>query len=395
MRNQTIFVKGFAILALILITPIFAGAQAGVGEDDTIVELPGIIELKKTVHFLAPTGTPVMIAPGEYEIATIEGALRLTPNDESSASQILIAAEPITHEKPLEDPEPLSFPGDEDQHVVILFLPNGKALQAVGSYSGVRTRGVKLNRGFWKGLVIPTISKVGAVRPGRSLTILGANFGIRGRVKLYLANPQSKTFHLRIEKWGSRKIRAEIPDNMSGFFDHQAKIQVFNFKGVGGIARKVPFYAVRENIVLSQRHPAVQVQHCSNSGNDNYCNGQRTNNGQSCPVTFTNRVKEATIYVRHVNCDILGKDKGTDRFSISLKNGWVFKRLVPFQYKNLENAVTPENRIALTLMSGRAEKYLGTSDWSPTIPWKVGPAPGQIELGYKVTIQGPRGIPFH
>ena len=193
---------------------------------------------------------------------------------------------------------------------------------------------------------------------------------------------------------GFPKITAKIPGNISGFIDHQAKIQVFNAKGVGGIARKVPFHAVRKSLVLPPSNPAVKVAHCSTSANDNYCNKQKTTTGRSCSATFTTSVKAATIYVRHVNCDIVDKDNGTDRFTIALKNGWVFTRIVPFRYKKGESLTSPERQMALMLMSSSAKKHLGNSNWEPKLTWKVGPGPGQIELGYKVTIRGPRGIPF-
>ena len=124
-------------------------------EDAAPVEFQPVIEigLDRDVHFLTPQGEDVVVPSGAYTIETIKGGLILTPSDEANGKAVIIQAEATTHETSIESSQPVSMPVEEDHHVVILLLPNGKATQAVGSYSGVRPRGLKLKPGFLKGIV--------------------------------------------------------------------------------------------------------------------------------------------------------------------------------------------------------------------------------------------------
>jgi hypothetical protein len=47
----------------------------------------------------------------------------------------------LPHELPIESRVALSVPNGEDEHHVVLFLPDGKGLDAGGTYSAVRPRG--------------------------------------------------------------------------------------------------------------------------------------------------------------------------------------------------------------------------------------------------------------
>jgi Lipase (class 3) len=101
-----------------------------------------MIALEKTVHFNAPDGTSVAIDPGDYVVAAGDRSLRL--NFPDSPSIIVVAASPGTHEEAIKSPTPLSF-AEEDQadiHHIVLLLPGGKSLDAVGTYSGIMPRGL-------------------------------------------------------------------------------------------------------------------------------------------------------------------------------------------------------------------------------------------------------------
>src|SRR6185369_12545902 len=47
----------------------------------------------------------------------------------------------LSHEQPLESRVALSVPNGEDEHHVVLLSPDGKGLDAAGTYSGIRPRG--------------------------------------------------------------------------------------------------------------------------------------------------------------------------------------------------------------------------------------------------------------
>lgn len=124
-------------------------------EDSALVEFPPVLEigLDRDVHFLTPQGEDTVVPSGAYTIEAVEGGLIFTPSDEANGKAVIIQAEATTHETSIESSQPVSMPVEENQHVVILLLPDGKAIQAVGSYSGVRPRGFQFKPGVLKGIV--------------------------------------------------------------------------------------------------------------------------------------------------------------------------------------------------------------------------------------------------
>lgn len=103
------------------------------------------VTLEKPVHFSAPDGADVLAASGRYQVDSIEDAkLRLIPVDAASGQPLTVAAMALPHEQPLESHVALSVPSGEDEHHVVLLLPGGKALDAAGTYSGIRPRGGSL-----------------------------------------------------------------------------------------------------------------------------------------------------------------------------------------------------------------------------------------------------------
>jgi hypothetical protein len=101
------------------------------------------ITLDKPVHFSTPDGGDVVAASGTYKIEVIEDAkLRLIPFEAvSGTTPLIVAAMALPHEQPIESGVALSVPNGEDEHHIVLLLPDGKGLDAVGSYSAVRPRG--------------------------------------------------------------------------------------------------------------------------------------------------------------------------------------------------------------------------------------------------------------
>ena len=101
------------------------------------------ITLDKPVHFLAPDGSEVVAASGTYTIdAYDDTTLRLIPSEAVSGTTLLIvAAMALPHEQPIESRVALSVPNGEDEHHIVLLLPDGKGWDAGGTYSAVRPRG--------------------------------------------------------------------------------------------------------------------------------------------------------------------------------------------------------------------------------------------------------------
>lgn len=98
------------------------------------------LQLDKPVHFTAPDGTPVLVPSDDYLVEqTTDAQLRLVPS--SGGSPLLLAAEQVTHDIDLSAPIPLLAFNDDARNVVLL-MPNGTALDAAGSLSGLLTRGI-------------------------------------------------------------------------------------------------------------------------------------------------------------------------------------------------------------------------------------------------------------
>jgi hypothetical protein len=386
------------------------------------VEFERVIELDREVHFLTPKGEDVLVSPGAYTVETADGGLQLIPSGEEPAEVLIIAAKSTRHEKSVDSPEPMSMSGEEDQHVVMLLMPEGKALQAVGSYSGVHTRGFKLKPGFLsglKGMALPTVKSIltispgkkdfnesptiypppGHLTPGGMLYIKGSHFGTKGsksKVILHLTIPTySKKYKvpLSVQKWTNTKISAKIPLSISGVKDQKAKFQILNAKGVGGIAKRVPFYATRQGVKLTQSDPVIKVKHCSPGGDKNYCNGVNASTGGSCFQTSLKNFKAwGSIYARHVNCDhAIDWDDGMDRYAITLKNKWVFTRVSFTDHKS-----SGSEKVKPLPDHGTLRKIIpGQSSWEPIISWKVSPGPDQLEYMWEIWIKGPKGVPYY
>jgi len=97
------------------------------------------LTIDQPLSFLKKDGSEIPLQPGTYRLeAAQEHQLRLVPG--ATADPILIEAVELPHDRELTDPLAGTLATDDDTIHVVLFLPGGKALEAVGSRSGVRTR---------------------------------------------------------------------------------------------------------------------------------------------------------------------------------------------------------------------------------------------------------------
>jgi len=95
---------------------------------------PGLpsVEIDKEVHFLTPDGEDVVVAPGGYAVQAEKEGLRLMAEDGEESESLLIEAKSITHEEPGKASTALSYSEQEDEHIVMLLLPNGRAWKPRG-----------------------------------------------------------------------------------------------------------------------------------------------------------------------------------------------------------------------------------------------------------------------
>ena len=103
------------------------------------------VTLDQPVHFTTAEGSNVVLEAGEYEVDAADSWIRVTPSEGQAVDALLLDAQVAKHEEALKTPLGVSAQGESpDTHHLALLLPDGKRLEAVGSYSGIRSRGLSL-----------------------------------------------------------------------------------------------------------------------------------------------------------------------------------------------------------------------------------------------------------
>jgi hypothetical protein len=122
----------------------YSGIRSRTVSPQEMISDPMKVYLDTPVHFQAPDGSDIVPPVGTYTVEAADQWIRLVPGERRDA--ILLEATKNTHEGGLEIPVALSLPGaageEADLHYVVLLLPDGNSLQALGTYSGLRPRGL-------------------------------------------------------------------------------------------------------------------------------------------------------------------------------------------------------------------------------------------------------------
>jgi len=125
----------------------YSGIRSRALDPQALITDPMKIYLENPVHFLGPDGSDLLLEPDIYTVEAAQQWIRLISGERRDA--ILLEAQQDTHEGSLDIPVALSLPGsaeeEADRHYVVLLLPNGQSLQAMGTYSGIRQRGFLQN----------------------------------------------------------------------------------------------------------------------------------------------------------------------------------------------------------------------------------------------------------
>ena len=101
---------------------------------------PTAVTIEKAVHFVTPDGEDLVIEPGTYDVTARERALTLT-QEENGIPILIQAQEPPVTEENLTFPVAMAIPVEEEGIYLALEIPNQPGLEAMGSYSGIQTRG--------------------------------------------------------------------------------------------------------------------------------------------------------------------------------------------------------------------------------------------------------------
>jgi len=193
------------------------------------------VELPTAIHFLTPAGDDIKVGPGIYEVEAAESWLKLVPEGQGRTEAVLLEATPGIHEGKLEQ---LTIrleeaPDNPDVFHLAMLLADGTGLEAIGTKSGIRTRGLNLtfvrksrrSRNF---AALPKISlpgPVGQTEAPRSQPTcgpattreVGSNIGEKSLPTLAMFRNQ---LHL-----------VASPDVHKDWFDHLADSLGTNFEG--------------------------------------------------------------------------------------------------------------------------------------------------------------------
>lgn len=140
------FVLGTVLLILeTLPMTVFSGMAAEESEFSASAKdhlIPLMVHLEQALHFDALAGQSVTVSPGMYLVEPItQGESRLTFWNEHGT--ITVKASRTKHDQPTQTPEAqlIHEAANKDILHVVVFLPDGIALEATSSVSGIRTRG--------------------------------------------------------------------------------------------------------------------------------------------------------------------------------------------------------------------------------------------------------------
>lgn len=102
------------------------------------------VELTSPVHFVTPSGEDVEVEPGIYQVEAAEDWLKLVAQGESRTTSILIEAIRGPHEENISEPlvRTISNPETPDVLHLAFLTPDGVGMEAVGTVTGIRPRGL-------------------------------------------------------------------------------------------------------------------------------------------------------------------------------------------------------------------------------------------------------------
>ena len=104
------------------------------------------VEFPSAIHFLTPAGDDVAIGPGVYEVEAAESWLKLIPEGKGRMEAVLVDATQGSHEETLTE-SAVRLDGEPNNpdvfHLAMLFS-DGLGLEAIGTKSGIRPRGLNL-----------------------------------------------------------------------------------------------------------------------------------------------------------------------------------------------------------------------------------------------------------
>jgi hypothetical protein len=184
-RRFHVWTHGTLVLSLLLATGCVSERPAHIADANGSVIVPALyfttIAVEKPAHFPTTEGTTQLIQTGQYVVDSVDNAhLRLSPND--APTPLVIAAALQSHDMDIPSPLVLAFAEREDEPHVLLLLPDGRALDAIGSFTGIQSRDLirphrRYTRQAWTGTVRVEQPKEARDDSGPNKLLLGTVIG--------------------------------------------------------------------------------------------------------------------------------------------------------------------------------------------------------------------------
>ena len=125
------------LLTTLVVCPLLGACAGPEGSSPT---LPTVL-IDRPVYFVSPDGSDTVTTPGLYEVMPSgESDLRLIQSH--GHGEFLIRATPFTYDEEVASPVAIAVPDNESDYHVVLLRPGGTGLDAAGSITQVRPRGI-------------------------------------------------------------------------------------------------------------------------------------------------------------------------------------------------------------------------------------------------------------
>lgn len=361
------------------------------------------VTMERPVHFAGPAEAEVLVPAGQYQVQAGEASqIKLLGKDQ--AAPLVLAAVAVTHEEKIGTPVARLVAGEEDTQRIFLLTPGGTGLAAVGSESGVGTRGIFSQLGGLSGkhvdlsckiMICPKITKVvpfvSMITPGGPVVIEGLGFGMQpGEIRLIGTAPKGlgsfQGGYLRLEdvQFGGTWVYGKIPD-VTAVLDQPAKLVVVTRDGASSNAVDVQFRASQDLIPLPQQD--VKVIRCGFDSNEDHCNNVMDpgDNQELMPYII-----DTALSAAHENCwGCVGDDMDFDDYEIRLKNQWRLQNVDWWISDSVQ-----KGEASIEVINGIWDYPPGAATvWIPTIQWRVTPN-DLLVYSVHVDIVGPKDIPY-
>lgn len=131
-------VKASRWVQVMLLTLVSAGMLSASGTEAQVTN-PAAVSFAQRLQFTTPEGNAVTVPPGTYQVGQLKDNVLELSSERGVVAEA--KAHPFRHTELINTPRVVTVPGNQDEHHLLLLLPNGEGLDAQGWSGDVRPRG--------------------------------------------------------------------------------------------------------------------------------------------------------------------------------------------------------------------------------------------------------------